>query len=308
MVWKLVVTSSLMVAASGSVPLFAISPDMSTGLSIGAVGVAVAPDEDAYAQGTRAMNERRWPDAVHAFDEVIAAKTARRTEAALYWKAYSLSKMSRQVDAAASCEVLRAKYPASSWNNDCGALSINVQVDQKNMQVPVVVVPDGVEVGSSAKPGSDEDLKLLALNSLARQDPSRAIPLLRNILSNSPSPEMRKHAIFVLAQSKSPEAAALLNDVAMGKMGVPLQAQAIRMMGVFEGKRANDTLAEVYRTSKDVEVKRAVISAFFISQDAPRMVEMARNEKDLDMKRTIVSQLALMNDKAATDYMLELLK
>jgi hypothetical protein len=35
---------------------------------------------------------------------------------------------------------------------------------------------------------------------------------------------------------------------------------------------------------------------------------MARGEKDLELKRTIVSQLALMNDKAATDYMVELLK
>jgi hypothetical protein len=38
------------------------------------------------------------------------------------------------------------------------------------------------------------------------------------------------------------------------------------------------------------------------------MVEMAKSEKDLELKRTIVSQLALMNDKAATDYMIELLK
>ena len=38
------------------------------------------------------------------------------------------------------------------------------------------------------------------------------------------------------------------------------------------------------------------------------MVEMAKNEKDLELKRQLVSQLALMNDKAATDYMMELLK
>jgi hypothetical protein len=46
----------------------------------------------------------------------------------------------------------------------------------------------------------------------------------------------------------------------------------------------------------------------FITKDAPHMVEMARNEKDLELKRRIVSELALMNDKAATDYMMELLK
>jgi len=79
-------------------------------------------------------------------------------------------------------------------------------------------------------------------------------------------------------------------------------------MGVFQGKRANDSLVEVYKTTNDLKIKKSVISALFITQDAPRMVELARNEKDLELKRSIVSQLALMNDKAATDYMMELLK
>jgi len=38
------------------------------------------------------------------------------------------------------------------------------------------------------------------------------------------------------------------------------------------------------------------------------MVELAKNEKDLSQKRNIVSMLAIMNDKAASDYMMELLK
>jgi hypothetical protein len=79
-------------------------------------------------------------------------------------------------------------------------------------------------------------------------------------------------------------------------------------MAVFQGKRANDTLAEVYRTTTDPKIKRSIISAMFITRDATHMVEMARNEKDLELKRAIVSQLALMNDKVATDYMMELLK
>jgi hypothetical protein len=119
---------------------------------------------------------------------------------------------------------------------------------------------------------------------------------------------MKKHAIFVLAQSKSPEAQSILHDAVTGKMDPELQRQAITMMAIFEGKRANDTLAEVYRTSTDPNIKRSIISAFFITQDAPRMVALARSEKSLDLKRSIVSQLALMHDKAATDYMLELLK
>ncbi len=84
--------------------------------------------------------------------------------------------------------------------------------------------------------------------------------------------------------------------------------EAIQSVAVFQGKRANDTLVEVYKTTADSKVKKSVLSALFISQDAPRMVELARDEKDLELKRSIVSQLALMDDKAATDYMMELLK
>jgi HEAT repeat protein len=79
-------------------------------------------------------------------------------------------------------------------------------------------------------------------------------------------------------------------------------------MAVFQGKRADAALIDVYKTTSDPQIKRSVISALFITQDAPGMVELARNEKDLNLKRSIVSQLALMNDKAATDYMMELLK
>ena len=80
------------------------------------------------------------------------------------------------------------------------------------------------------------------------------------------------------------------------------------MLGVTQGKRANDTLEQLYRSTSDPQIKEAVLNAFFISGDAPRMVALARQEKDLDRKRDIVSKLALMQDKAATDYMLELLK
>jgi HEAT repeat protein len=164
------------------------------------------------------------------------------------------------------------------------------------------------ERDSDVTRGSDEDLKMLALNSLLNRDPATALPLLRGILSGNQPLRVKKHALFVLAQSKSPEAEGILHDAALGKLDPQLQEQAIQAMAVFQGKRANDTLAEVYRTTTDPKIKRSIISAMFITKDAPRMVEMARNEKDLELKRHIVSELALMNDKAATDYMMELLK
>ncbi len=279
-----------------------------------AVEAPVAEDDGAYATGTQAMNEHRWADAVASFDKVVDAK-GKKADAALYWKAYSLNKLDNGPLAMATCYQLRSHYASSSWNKDCSALSIDLRTNVKIVMPPMPAIPPmppfpafGWDDGGRPARGSDADLKLLALSSLLNRDPAQAIPLLRRILTGDQPEGIKKHAIFVLAQSKAPEAQTILHDVVMGKMGPNLQRQAIQMSAVFQGKRADDSLAEVYRTTSDIQVKRSVISALFISQDAPRMVELARNEKDLDLKRSIVSQLALMPDKAATDYMMELLK
>jgi hypothetical protein len=282
----------------------------------------VIADDDAYTTGTRAMDEHRWQDAVSAFDKVISEK-GKRVDAALYWKAYSLNKLGKAPLAIATCDQLHSQFADSAWNKDCNAISVDVQVDPKVVAAddrrvridrvhPYVriapVRPDMGERDSGVTRGSDEDLKMLALNSLLNRDPATALPLLRSILSGNQPLSVKKHALFVLAQSKSPEAESILHDAALGKLDPQLQGQAIQAMAVFQGKRANDTLAEVYRTTTDPKIKSSIISAMFITKDAPRMVEMARNEKDLELKRRIVSELALMNDKAATDYMMELLK
>jgi hypothetical protein len=274
-------------------------------------GPILVVDDDSYTVGTRAMDEHRWPDAVTAFDKVISEKGA-RVDAALYWKAYSLNKLGKTPLAVATCEQLHSQFGGSTWNKDCDAISMDsdkVKVKMDKVHPYMKVAPYGVYVdgGDNGVPrGSDEDLKILALNSLLNRDPTAAIPLLRGILSGNQPQNVKKHALFVLAQSKSPEAESILHDAALGKLDPQLQGEAIRSMAVFQGKRANDTL--VYRTTTDVKIKKTIISAMFITRDAPLMVEMAKNEKDLELKRAIVSQLALMNDKAATDYMMELLK
>jgi len=278
-----------------------------------------AEDDGSYAAGTRAMDEHRWPDAVTAFDKVISAK-GERVDAALYWKAYSLNKLGNMPLAMATCKQLRAQFASSTWNKDCDAIAVNVQVDAqangdkdkvkvRTDRVQPYVYIARADRGEDGVPrGSDEDLKLIALSAVLRRDPASGIPLLRGILSGNDPISVKKHALFVLAQAKTPEADAILRDAALGKLDPQLQSQAIQTMAVFQGSKANDTLAEVYRTTTDPKIKKSIINAMFITKDAPRMVEMAKNEKDLELKRELVQQLALMNDPAATNYMMELLK
>ncbi len=287
-------------------------------------------EEAAYIEGVHAMSDNRWSDAVTAFEKFANSKS-KRSDAALYWKAYALAKLSKPDLANATCLQLHTQYPASYWNRDCAALQL-ANATSRGIPAPVIIYSqtqtDNRDASSkdpnaelkmlskkvaelskqSSSKDPDADIKMLALNSLVHRDPAQAIPILRTILTGDQPDSLKKHALFVLAQSRSPEADALMHDLVLGKTGVSLQLQAIQACSIYQGRRSGDTLAEAYRTSSDLKIKRAVISALFVSGDDQHLVTLARTEKDLELKRTIVSQLTLMNGRAASDYMLELLK
>jgi hypothetical protein len=266
---------------------------------------AAADDDAAYAAGTRALNERRWADAVTSFEAAVNAK-GKKVDAALYWKAYALNKLGKQSLAHDTCAQLSTQFKDSTWNKDCNSLSSSLaDVKDHSLQRDPEFYTYR-DHRTSRDP--DTEMKILAVNSLMHRDPAQAMPIMRAILTGEQPMEIKQQALFALAQNKSPEADTLMRDLVAGKMGPELQLQAIQSSGIYRGRTGNDGLAEAYRSSSDPKVKHAVISAYFIANDDNHLVELARQEKDLELKRRIVSQLSLMKGKAAGDYMMELLK
>src|SRR5262245_28876394 len=56
--------------------------------------------DDLYSAGREAIEQGRYDRALDAFDTLIELKST-RTDAGLYWKAYSLAKLGRRDDAIA---------------------------------------------------------------------------------------------------------------------------------------------------------------------------------------------------------------
>ena len=75
-------------------------------------------------------------------------------------------------------------------------------------------------------------------------------------------------------------------------------------------KRAGTTeaLTSIYASDASPDVRKAVVNALFLQNNATALVSLARAEKNPEMKKEIVSKLSLMKSKEATDYLLELLK
>jgi HEAT repeat protein len=263
--------------------LYAEEPQASTGTK----GVtAGADDAGLYADGTRAINESRWPDAVGLFDRV-AQMHGEHAEGALYWKAYAENKEGQPANALSTCGELRKQYPKSRWLDECGALEIEIRGRSGDPMPP--------------QAEADENLKLLAINALMQQDEAQAVPILAKILSGNQPEELKNRALFVLAQSRTPQAEALISQVAHGQSGPALQMKAIRMLAAGQGKRADDTLADIYQHTGDAEVKRAILQSYLITGDSTKLLAAARQETDPELVRAAVRTLGAMG--AAQDLL-----
>jgi len=192
------------------------------------LAAADAPDSKAFADGTRAINEGRWSDAVAIFSNVVQQRSA-NADGALYWKAYAENKLGEAQPALDTCGELRRDYPRSRWIDDCGALEI--EIHSKSNQ----------PVQPNAEP--DENLKLLALSAMMQKDESRAVGEIQKILESGSSENLKEKAVFILAQGRSNQAQDLLGQIAKGKINPAnpnpvLQAKAARLLRNLGGKPA----------------------------------------------------------------------
>lgn len=101
--------------------------------------------------------------------------------------------------------------------------------------------------------------------------------------------------------------AARMIELAKSEKDPDLRRIAVRNLGLMGTKGTGDALVEIYVSDKDPATRKGVVEALFLQGNATSLVSLARKEQDVEMKRQLVQKLSLMQDKAATDYMLELL-
>jgi len=235
-------------------------------------------DEALYGSGKRALDEHRWDQALDRFSEV-AARGGAEADGALYWKAYSLDRLARRDEALATIAELRKAFPNSRWMDDAKALEVEVRQASGKPAAP--------------ETESDDEIKLLALNGLMQSDPDRAFPILENLLKSAQAPRLKKRTLFVLAENGSPRAQQLLERIARGNANPDLQLEAINYMSVLNRKQSNNgqMLLEIYNSSADTGVKRAVVHALVAGQDKDRLLQIARNEKNPDLRIQVIHML-----------------
>jgi HEAT repeats len=236
---------------------------------------------ELYDDAREALDNEKYNRAAEQFAE-LAKLNGPQTDAALYWLAYADNRLGKRDTALASLAGLKQRFPQSRWLKDAGALEIEVRQS----------------TGQPAKPESqsNDELKMLALQGLLNSDPAKAMPILEKALNGADSPKIKARALFVLAQNGSPQSREILARLAKGQGGNPdLQRKAVEYLGLFGGPEAKQTLADVYASSNDQEIKRAILRSYMISGDKDRLFAAAKGEKNVDLKREAIRQLGLVH-------------
>ncbi|MGI8782571.1 MAG: HEAT repeat domain-containing protein [Acidobacteriota bacterium] len=276
---------AFLLAISASMPALAAQapPAGAAGFAPPATEAEQSREEELYQRGTAAIDEGQWQKALDNFSEV-AKLGGKRADAGLFYKAKAQFKLGRGAEARATVATLKKGHPKSNWVDDAEALEIEIR-QAAGEQVPAA------DLG-------DEELKLLALNSLMHNNSEEALPLVEKFLRSSTSPKLRERAMFVLAQSSSPRARAMIADIARGKLIPELQMKAIQNLGLFGGEASRQVLAEIYTASGDLAIKKKILSSFMISGERGRLLALAREEKMPELRSAAVQQLGVMGAHA----------
>jgi Tetratricopeptide repeat len=237
-------------------------------------------EEEHYTVAQDSLNQGNYEDAIGEFDSVIKMR-GRKTDAAMYWKAYALNKAGNKAQALITIADLKKAFPQSKYVRDAGALEVEIK-------------------GAAVNPNdlNDEETKLIALNALMNSDPERAVPLLEKIIHGNYSTKLKEKALFVLSQTTSAKGEEILLAIAKNNGDPELQKRAIRNLGMNSNDRNRAALKEIYESSTDPQIKKAVFQGWLMSGDKKDVLAVAKQEKSPELRREAIKYLGMMGGQA----------
>jgi hypothetical protein len=231
--------------------------------------------DSLYRQARESIDRGRYDRALQDLDRLISIGGS-RVDAGLYWKSYTLAKQGQRDQALATLADLQKRFADSRWLKDAKALEVEVRQAS----------------GQAVSPESqnDEEIKLLALRGLMQTDPDRAVPMIEKMLAGNTSIKMQENALFVLSQSRTAKAREIIAGVA--KNGNPdLQLRAIRYLGAAGGTENRQILDDVYRTTNDSAIKRAILRGYMAAGDRAKLASIAKSDSSAEIRGEAIQQL-----------------
>jgi HEAT repeat protein len=219
-------------------------------------------------------------------------------DVALYWLAFALKKQDKYNEASEVLAQLIRQHPNSSWVSDA-----------RQMAVEIAAATGHSDLVIEEAASSEDEIRIVALQSLFEADPARAAALVTEILKrgSKASPRLREAAVSLLGQYGGKETLPALMELARNEQDPKIRSRAINALGWKDSDEAFNLLKQL--AGGDDEIAETALRAI-TDYGAHRnraysfLVETARTGKSLRARKLAISGLGrYSNDQALDDLM-----
>lgn len=236
-------------------------------------GVAPAPwlQEDpgakAYQAAREAMNARRYEEAARLFAELRSQYPRSGYVAdAYYYEAFARSRSSGRSDLQRAMELLaeqRARFSNAGTARDSDQL--RVRIEAQLARRGDAQAAEAIARQAAGPCGPEQEVRAAALSALLNMNPQAALPLLREVLQSRDecSAELRKQALFLIAQNMDDEAVDVLLDLAHRNPDPDpeVREQAVFWLSQVKTEEALQALEFILQESDDPQIQERAVFA-----------------------------------------------
>jgi HEAT repeat protein len=246
-----------------------------------------SPAMKMFRAGRDMIENEEWAKAAEAFRRFIDTYPRDNdVDAALYWYAYALKRQGNTKEAAKVLKRLIKEHERSGWREEADAMLTEL--------APALGQPKIID---DALGRENEELKIIALQSLFESDPERALGFVTDWLkpNSTASRRMKESAVSLLGAHGGKQAVPVLLDIARNQPDAKLRQTAIHRLGEAGGETVMDELMRIYAADPDPNIKRQVLHALAEMDGAragAKLLEIAQNAgEEIELRKTAISRL-----------------
>jgi len=191
---------------------------------------------DLFFKAKEHVFKRQWDKALTQFEKYLKDfPEGRYQDEALYWLSQSLNQLSKQTEGEENIltlkkqaiqktdEILR-KFPESLWRDD--ALTLRLEIASQLVLSGEEEYKTYIDEAVKTQKKNEQEIKLLALLSLADMDPDYVLPIFKQVLETDPDPGIRKQIVSLLGRSFPDQAVPYLEQAARSDKDKSVRTEA----------------------------------------------------------------------------------
>ena len=269
-------------------------------------GVVALPLEDAadslYRAGRTALNDRDYRRASSLFKQLVDKyPKSERVGDALYWRAWALYQLGNTnrtkpdlEEALASLDRYTSSYGRNgAMANDANDLRVQIRAAQARLgdadaASDIARATVGLRQAGTCN-AADDEMRAAALQGLLSMNSDDAVPILKDVLKQrDPCREqLRKQAVWMIAQKRSPDIVSTLLDVARSDPSSDVRGDAIFWLSQTRSAEAIPALESILSSSRDEEMRKKAIFALSQQRDERARQALKRAAENENMSEEL---------------------